>query len=99
MLRVISGTAPQVMTQAQPDPTPASAWIEDQYEELRGQWVAVRLDQPVLVASAPPLSQLWQTAPPALLRDCLIHSVWTVKEENQAQAPWWEGGASQQCWS
>jgi hypothetical protein len=90
MARVLPGSAPQVIEQAQPDLALASAWIEDHYDELRGQWVAVRLDQPTLIASAPTLARLWQAAPPAQLKDCLIHYVLTVAEEHQAQGPWWE---------
>ena len=44
-----------------------------------------------LVASAPMLSQLWQVASPAQLKDCVLHYVWMVQEEHQAQGPWWEG--------
>ena len=91
MARVLPGTAPQVMAQGHVDLTPALTWIEAHYDEFRGQWVAVRLVDPVLVASAPTLSQLWQVAAPAQLKDCVLHYVWTVQEEHQAQGPWWEG--------
>lgn len=90
MSKVLAGTAPQVLEQTQPDLASAAAWIEAHYEELRGQWVAVRLDEPALVASAPTLRELWKVAPLAQLKDCLIHYVCTVEEESQAQGPWWE---------
>jgi len=90
MSKVLAGTAPHVLEQAPPDLASASAWIEGHYDELRGQWVAVRLDEPALVASAPTLNQLWEVAPPVRLKDCLIHYVCTAEEEKQAQGPWWE---------
>ncbi|MEE8305020.1 MAG: hypothetical protein V3S24_21585 [Candidatus Tectomicrobia bacterium] len=60
----------------------ASAWIEAHYDEFHGQWVSVRLDEPALVAYTPTLSQLWQVASPALLKDCFVHYVHTLAEEN-----------------
>jgi hypothetical protein len=91
MSRVLLGTAPQDLAHAQVDLTPASAWIEAHYDEFRGQWVAVRLAEPALVAHASTLSQLWQLAPPALLKDSLLHYVCTIEEEHHPQEPWWEG--------
>ena len=90
MSRVLPGTAPQITAQAHADLAPASAWIEAHYDMFRGQWVAVRLTEPVLIASAPTLSQLWPMAPPALLNDCLLHYICTVEEEHAIQGPWWE---------
>ena len=52
MARVLSGTAPQITAQGQVDTSAATAWIQAHYDDFRGQWVAVRLDQPSLVASA-----------------------------------------------
>ena len=91
MSRVLPGTAPHVTAQTQVDLAPASAWIEAHYEAFRGQWVAIRLEEPALVASAPTLCQLWQAAAPAQLQDCLLQYVYTVEEEHQVQGPWWEG--------
>jgi hypothetical protein len=91
MARVLLGTAPHVTAQPPADLTPAAAWIEAHYENFRGQWVAVRLENPLLVASAPTLRQLWQTVPPAQLTECLLHYVYTVEEEGQLLGPWWEG--------
>jgi hypothetical protein len=91
MSRVLPGTAPQVTAQARVDLSPALTWIEARYDEFRGQWVAVRLAEPALVAHAPTLSQLWQTAPSRELMDCVVHYVCTVEEEHQVQGPWWEG--------
>jgi hypothetical protein len=90
MARVLPGTAPQVAAHVQADVGPAFAWIEAHYEELRGQWVAVRLTDPVCVASAPTLTQLWQLASPAGLQNCLVHYVSTVEDERRAQGPWWD---------
>ena len=78
MSRVLPGTPPHVMAQPGADLTLAAAWIEAYYDEFRGQWVAVRLEDPVLVASAPTLPQLWQVASRARLKDCLLHYVYTV---------------------
>jgi hypothetical protein len=72
MSRVLPGTAPQVVAHSQADMQPAFAWIEAHADACRGQWVAVRLVDPVLVASAPTLTQLWQMASPALLKDCVL---------------------------
>jgi hypothetical protein len=91
MSRVLPGTVPHVTDQARADLSPAAAWIEAHYEEFRGQWVAVRLSNPGLVASAPTLYQLWQVASPGQLTDCLLHYVYTAEEEHQPQGPWWEG--------
>jgi hypothetical protein len=88
MSRALPGTVPHVTAQAGTDLAPAVAWIETHYEEFRGQWVAVRLGNPVLVASAPTLHQLWQAASPTQLTDCLLHYVYTVEEEHQPQGPW-----------
>ena len=91
MARVLPGTAPQVVAHGQADIRPAFAWIEAHYEAFRGQWVAVRLREPALVARAPTLSQLWQVVPPERLTDCVLHYVCTVEEEHQAQGPGWDG--------
>jgi hypothetical protein len=88
MSRVLPGTAPQVTAQASADLAPASAWIEAHYNAFRGQWVAVRLEEPALVASAPTLCQLWQTASPTQFQNCLLQYIYTVEEEHQAQGPW-----------
>ena len=90
MARVLPGTAPQVAVHRQADVRPAFAWIEAHYEAFRGQWVAVRLTDPVLVVSAPTLPHLWQLAPPDVLHDCLVHYVSTVEDEHRAQGPWWD---------
>jgi hypothetical protein len=60
------------------DLAPASAWIEAHYDEFRCQWVAVCLEEPTLVASAPTLHQLWQVVSPTQLKDCLLQYVYTV---------------------
>jgi hypothetical protein len=91
MSRVLPGTPPHATAQPGADLTPAAAWIEAHYDEFRGQWVAVRLEDPVLVAHAPTLSQLWQVASPARLKECLLHYVHTVEEEHHVQGPRWEG--------
>ena len=90
MSRVLPGTAPRVVANSRVDVGPACIWIEAHYETLRGQWVAVRLTDPVLVAKAPTLTQLWQLAPPTVLQDCLVHYVSTVEDEQVAQGPWWD---------
>ena len=59
MARVLPGTTPHVVARGQADMRPALAWIEAHADALRGQWVAVRLVNPVLVASALTLTQLW----------------------------------------
>ncbi len=91
MSRVLPGTTPHVTAQLCVDLAPAAAWIEAHYEAFRGQWVAVRLQDPVLVASVPTLYQLWQMASPAQLSHCLLHYVYTVAEEGQPLGPGWEG--------
>ncbi|ETW95308.1 MAG: hypothetical protein ETSY1_31210 [Candidatus Entotheonella factor] len=53
MARVLPGTAPRIVSPSQPEYTSATAWIAAHYEALRGQWVAVLLAEPALVASAP----------------------------------------------
>ena len=74
MSRILPGTAPHVTAQTCAELASAAAWIEAHYEAFRGQWVAVRLHDPVLVASAPTLHQLWQMASPAQLSHCPCHS-------------------------
>ena len=91
MSRVLPGTAPHVTAETCVDLAPAAAWIEAHYEAFRGQWVAVRLQDPVLVANAPTLHQLCQMAPPAQLSHCLLHYVYTVSEEGQPLGPGWAG--------
>ena len=91
MSRVLPGTAPSTTAQARADLIPAAAWIEAHYDDFRGQWVAVRLENPVLVVSAPTLRQLWQMVSPTQLTDCLLQYVYTVEEEGQPLGPWWEG--------
>jgi hypothetical protein len=90
MARVLLGTAPQVVTHGQADMQPAFAWIEAHADACRGQWVAVRLVDPVLVASAPTLTQLWQIASPALLKACVLQYIGTVENAHQAQGPGWD---------
>lgn len=85
MSRLLPGTPPHMRAQPCADLTPAIAWIEAHYDAFRGQWVAVRLEDLALVASAPTLSQLWQVASPARLQDCLLHYVYTVEEEHEVQ--------------
>ena len=53
MARVLPGTAPQVVAHGQADMRPAFAWIEAHSDAFRGQWIAVRLVDPVLVAQCP----------------------------------------------
>ena len=89
MSRVFPGTPPCVMARSRADLTSAAAWIDAHYDEFRGQWVAVRLEDPVLVASAPTLPQLWKAASPARLKSCLLQYVYTAEEEHQVQGPWW----------
>lgn len=90
MARVLLGTAPQLVAQAPPDAAAARAWIEAHYEALRGQWVAMRLDEPDLVASAPTLSQLLEGCDPLELKTCLVQYVYTVEQEHQPVGPWWQ---------
>jgi hypothetical protein len=87
MARVLPGTAPQVVADSQADMRPAFAWIEAHADACRGQWIAVRLVDPVLVASAPTLTQLWQMASPTLLKDCVPHYIGTVENAHQPQGP------------
>src|SRR5688572_28089423 len=70
MARVLPGTAPHVVAHGQADMRPALAWIEAHAYAFRGQWIAVRLVDPVVVASVPTLTQLWHRASPVLLKDC-----------------------------
>jgi hypothetical protein len=91
MSNVLPGTSPHITAHVQADPTPAAAWIEAHYEDLRGQWVAVCLEHPRLVASAPTVRQLWQIVPPAQLTGCLLQYVYTVEEEGQPVGPRWDG--------
>ncbi len=91
MARVLPGTAPQMTAQCQVEPSPAIAWIEAHYDAWRGQWVAVRLEKPVLVASAPTLSQLLQATSATQLKACLVHYIHTLEEESQVQGPEWQG--------
>lgn len=90
MARVLPGTAPQIVPQSQPEYSSATAWIEAHYEALRGQWVAVRLDEPALVASAPSLSQLLEACDPVELKTCLVQYVYTSEQEHQSHGPWWQ---------
>jgi hypothetical protein len=90
MVRVLPGTPPQVVAHSQADMRPAFAWIEEHADACRGQWVAVRLVDPVLVASAPTLTQLWQMASPALLKECVLHYIGTVENAHQPQGPEWD---------
>ena len=83
MSRVLPGTTPYITAQAREELPPAAAWIEAHYDDLRGHWVAVRLENPDLVTSAPTLRQLWQIVSPTQLTDCLLHYVYTVEEEGQ----------------
>jgi hypothetical protein len=91
MSRVLPGTVPSIIAKARTDLAPAAAWIEAHYDDLRGQWVAVRLENPVLVASAPTLRHLWQMVSPAQLTNCLLQYIYTVEEEGQPLGPWWAG--------
>ena len=90
MARVLPGTAPHVVTHGQADMRPALAWIEAHADAWRGQWIAVRLVDPVVVPSAPTLTHLWQMASPALLKDCVLHYIGTVEHASQAQGPGWD---------
>ena len=90
MARVLPGTVPHVVAHGQADMRPAFAWIEAHSDAFRGQWIAVRLVDPVLVASAPTLTQLWQMASPALLKDCVLQYIGTVENAHQAQGPGWD---------
>jgi hypothetical protein len=44
----------------------------------------VRLIDPMLVTTAPTLTQVWQMASPALLKDCVLHYIGTVENTGQA---------------
>jgi hypothetical protein len=90
MARVLPGTAPHVVAHGQADMRPAFAWIEAHADAWRGQWIAVRLVDPMAVASAPTLTQWWQMAEPALLKDGVLHSISTVENASQAQGPGWD---------
>ena len=90
MTRVLSGTAPQMTAQGRVDTLPASAWIEAHYDEFRGRWVAVRLDPPVLVASASTLRQLFEALPEEELNACLVQYVYTLEQEQAIPGPWWQ---------
>jgi hypothetical protein len=89
MARVLPGTVPHVVAHGQAV-RPAFAWIEAHADAFRRQWIAVRLVDPVLVASAPTLTQLWQMASPALLKDCVLHYIGTVENAGQVQGPGWD---------
>lgn len=89
MSRVLSGTPPRVTNQARADLSLAYEWIEQHFDELRGQWVAVSIKEPKLIARAPTLKELWKAAPSDALKDCLIHYVSTVEEESQPQGTFW----------
>jgi hypothetical protein len=90
MARVIMGTAPQVAAQCPTDVHSAFVWLQAHYDTLRGQWVAVRLHDPALVAQAPTLTQLWQMAAPAVLQECLIHYESTVANDHQVFGMEWD---------
>ena len=90
MARMLPGTVPHVVAHGQADMRPTFAWIEAHADAFRGQWIAVRLVDPVLVASAPTLTQLWQMASPALLKDCVLHYIGTVENADQVQGPEWD---------
>ena len=90
MARVLAGTPPQVVDPSPADSQEAMAWIQDHYDMLRGQWVAVRRRDPALIAQAPTLTQLWQVAAPAALQDCLIYYVSTVANEQQILGLEWD---------
>ena len=91
MSHVLPGTAPHITAKARVELTPAAAWIDAHYDDWRGQWVAVRLENPVLLASAPTLRHLWQMVSPAQLTNCLLQYIYTVEEEGQPLGPRWEG--------
>jgi hypothetical protein len=90
MARVLAGTPPQVVARSPIDTQQALAWLQAHYETFRGQWVAVRLRDPALIAQAPTLTQLWQVAAPAALQDCLIQYVSTVKNDQQVPGLEWD---------
>ena len=88
MARVLLGTAPQIRP-TQRDTAPATAWIEAHYDELRGQWVAVRLDAPDLVARALTLKALFESVPSDDLNDCLVQYLYTTEQEHATSGPGW----------
>jgi hypothetical protein len=90
MARVLPGTAPHVVARGQADVRPACAWIEAHADAFRGHWIAVRLVDPVVVASAPTLTHVWHMASPALLKDSVLHSLGTVEHAHQVQGPGWD---------
>jgi hypothetical protein len=90
MALVLSGTAQNVVAQVQLGPSSATAWIEAHYEELRSQWVAVRLKESALVASASTLSQLLAATDPAALKACLVQYVYTLEQEQHIPGLWWQ---------
>ncbi|HEY5869468.1 MAG TPA: hypothetical protein VI542_28560 [Candidatus Tectomicrobia bacterium] len=90
MARVLPGTAPHVVAHGQADIRPALVRIEAHADAWRGQWIAVRLVDPVVLASAPTLTHLWQRAALALLKDGALHSIGTVENASQAQGPGWD---------
>ena len=87
MSRVFPGTAPHITAKARADLTPAATWIEAHYDDMRGQWVAVRLENPVLVASAPTLRHLWQKVSPAQLTNCLLQYIYPYSDTCRTYAP------------
>ena len=91
MARVLSGTAPQITAQDQVDTSAATGWIQAHYDDFRGQWVAVRLDQPSLVASASTLRHLFESVPGDELDACLVQYVYTLEQEQVIPGPWWQG--------
>jgi predicted metal-dependent HD superfamily phosphohydrolase len=90
MARVLAGTPPHVVDQYAADTQRALAWLQAHYDAFRGQWVAVQLRHPDVIAHAPTLTQLWQVASSAVLQDCLIHYVSTVANDSQAQGMEWD---------
>jgi len=90
MARVLAGTPPQIVAPSPADTQQAMAWIQAHYATFRGQWVAVRLHAPALIAQAPTLTQLWQVAAPEAFQDCLIHYVSTMANEQQVPGLGWD---------
>ena len=88
MSRVLLGTAPQISS-AQHDTAPATAWLEAHYDVFRGEWVAVRLKPPALVARAATLRQLFEAVSAEELNDCLVQYVYTLEQEHAISAPGW----------
>ncbi len=89
MARVLQGTAPKIVAKGQLETSSATAWIEAHYEALRGQWVAVRLDKPALVANTPSLRQLFEMVPSDELNVCLVQYVYTLEQEHAISGPGW----------